>query len=113
MSKSIPAHTAEAFLYSGRRNPQWKLNREQMKKWKQQWEAAPRSDDQAGRLSKLGYTGCLLKYEEHSYWIIFNGCVSFYDNDTVSSKRDADRQMEIWLLSTGPDEVKTMLTGIK
>ncbi|NOT51246.1 MAG: hypothetical protein HOP10_08205 [Chitinophagaceae bacterium] len=79
-----------------------------MKSWKQQWEAAPLSDEEVKRPSILGYTGCFLQNEEHSYWIIYNGCVSFYDSKTVISKRDDNRQMELWLLNTGPDEVSKL-----
>lgn len=77
-----------------------------MKEWKQQWEAAPLSDDEVKRPSILGYTGCSLQNDEHSYWIIFNSCVSFYNGPDIITKKDENRQMEQWLIATGPGEVK-------
>lgn len=110
--RKTESRTAEAFLYSGRANPQWRLDQEQFSEWKKQWQEAVHSDQQAGRLSVLGYTGCLLQNDEHSYWIIFNGTVSFYEKDIVINKKDAHQQMEQWLLSTAPDEVRKIATNL-
>lgn len=102
--RKTESRTAEAFLYSGRLNPQWRLTPLQMKQWIEQWDDAPHSERQAVRLSVLGYTGCSLQYDEDSYWIIFNGVVSFYKREEVINKKDTERRMERWLLGTGPDE---------
>ena len=101
------SRTAQAFLFSGRPNPVWRLSTAQMQEWKKQWNEAAFSDKEAQRPSILGYTGCLLQNDEHSYWIIFNGCVSFYEGKNISSRKDEGRRMERWLIDTGPEEVKS------
>jgi hypothetical protein len=113
MSKAAGTYIAEAFLYSGQRNPKWALDNIQMIIWKEQWNEAPFSAVEVNRPAVLGYTGCQLQLNEHSYWIISNGCVSFYDGATVVNKKDDGRKMESWLLRTGPEDVRRMLENIK
>jgi hypothetical protein len=93
-------------LFSGRQNPEWKLTAAQQKNWMVLWQHASLSDKEALFPSILGYTGCRLQYNEHSHWQLYNGCVSFYEKQTVFSKKDEDRQMELFLLNTAPEEVK-------
>lgn len=100
---------ASALLFSGRENPVWTLNTEQQKKWMLLWKEAPLSDRVAELPSKLGYTGCKLQFNKYSHWQLYNGCVSFFDHETVFSKKDEGGQMERFLLSTAPEEVREML----
>lgn len=100
----------EVFRYSGRLNPQWKLSRAQMAHWITEWEKAPPSPDTAARVSKLGYTGCLLKKDKDKFWIIFNGCISLYEGKKISSRKDENRKMERWLLATAPGDMYKMAT---
>jgi hypothetical protein len=96
-------------LFSGRRNPEWKLTTSQQKSWMQLWEQASLSDTEAERVSTLGYTGCKLQFDEHSHWYLYNGCVSFYEGGKIVSKKDEGRKMELFLLGTAPEEVKEIL----
>lgn len=73
------------------------------------WQQAPLSNAEVEIPSKLGYTGCRLQHNEHSHWQLYNGCVSFYEKETVFSKKDEERQMELFLLNTGPEELKEIL----
>jgi hypothetical protein len=112
----MPGNTkwkATALLFSGRKDPEWELTVVQQKKWMVLWQQAALSNKEVESPSKLGYTGCRLQYNEHSHWQLHNGCVSFYENQTIFSKKDEDRQMEIFLLGTAPEEVKDILKGIK
>ena len=99
-------------LFSGRQNPEWQLTAAQQKNWMVLWKHAPLSDTEVKTPSILGYTGCSLQYDEHSHWQLHNGCVSFYEKETVFSKKDEDRQMEMFLLNTAPEEVKEILKGM-
>jgi hypothetical protein len=101
---------ARVLLFSGRQNPEWQLTAMQQKNWMLLWKHASLSDTKAEPPSKLGYTGCRLQYDEHSHWYLYNGCVSFYENETFFSKNDEGRQMELFLLNTAPAEVKAILT---
>ncbi len=104
---------ATALVFSGMQNPEWKLSTEQQKNWMVLWQHALLSDAEVKSPSILGYTGCKLQYDEHSHWQLYNGCVSFYEEGTVFSKKDDDRQMEFFLLNTAPEEVKEILRKIK
>lgn len=111
-----PANTkwkATALLFSGRQNPEWELTAAQQKNWMVLWKQASLSNKEVEVPSTLGYTGCRLQYDEHSHWQLHNGCVSFYEKDTVFSKKDEERQMELFLLNTAPEEVKEVLREMK
>jgi hypothetical protein len=105
--------TAVARLFSGRENPDWELTLAQQKNWMILWQQAPLSDTEVEIPSRLGYTGCRLQYNAHSHWQLYNGCVSFYEKETVFSKKDEERQMELFLLNTAPEEVKEVLRDIR
>ena len=85
----------------------------QQKNWMALWKFASLSNTTVEHPSKLGYTGCQLQYDEHSHWQLYNGCVSFYEKETVFSKKDEERQMELFLLNTAPEEVKDILQGME
>lgn len=104
---------ATALMFSGRQNPAWELTPAQQKAWMVLWQQAPLNNLEVEISSKLGYTGCRLQHNTHSHWQLYNGCVSFYEKETVFSKKDEDRQMEMFLLSTAPEEVKNILTEQK
>jgi len=102
-----------ALLFSGRPNPEWVLTPVEQKNWMVLWKQAALSNTEVASASGLGYTGCRLKYDGHSHWQLYNGCVSFYEKETIFSKKDEERQMELFLLSTAPEEVKGILRGMK
>lgn len=104
---------ATAMLFSGRKDPAWELTIAQQKAWMILWQQALLSNTEVEIPSLLGYTGCRLQHNEHSHWQLHNGCVSFYEKETVFSKKDEDRQMELFLLSTAPEEVKRILKEMK
>lgn len=100
---------ATALLFSGRQNPEWELTAAQQKNWMVLWQQASLSDTEVKQPSILGYTGCRLQYVERSHWQLYNGCVSFYEKETVFSKKDEGKQMELFLLGTAPEEVREIL----
>jgi hypothetical protein len=103
---------ATVLLFSGRQNPEWILTTVQQKSWMELWAEAHLSDTAVETPSILGYTGCRLQYNEHSHWQLYNGCVSFYEQGKIVSKKDEEKQMESFLLNTAPDEVKEVLRGL-
>lgn len=105
--------TVTPILFSGRQNPAWQLTAAQQKNWMILWKQAPLSDTDVRLPTRLGYTGCRLQYNEYSHWLLHNGCVSFYEKDKVFSKKDEDRQMELFLLGTAPEEVQEVLREMK
>jgi hypothetical protein len=113
VKRQITNWTAEAFVFSGRPNPQWILTKKQAHDWMDIWQSASYSNNEVQRPSRLGYTGCRLQFNEHSYWIMYNGCVSFYDKGQVISKEDAAREMEYFLLNTATKKEKEILQSLK
>lgn len=109
MKRKISNWTVEAFVFSGRPNPECTLTEKQAHDWMNLWHVTPPSGKEVHRPSMLGYTGCRLQLNEHSYWLLFDGCVSFYDRESVMSKKDTGRQMEYFLLNTATGEVKNVL----
>jgi hypothetical protein len=112
VKRQITNWTAEAFVFSGRPNPQWILTEKQADDWMDRWQAAPSSSKEVERPSRLGYTGCKLQFNEHSYWLIADSCVSFYDKGQVISKEDVGREMEYFLLHTATKEEKEILRSL-
>jgi hypothetical protein len=113
VKRQITNWTAEGFVFSGRQNPQWILTEKQANDWMDLWQTALHSNKDVQRPSKLGYTGCRLQFNEHSYWLIHDSCVSFYDEGQVISKEDAGREMEFFLLHTATKEEKEILQSLK
>jgi hypothetical protein len=113
VKRQITNWTAEAFVFSGRQNPQWILTEEQADDWMNLWQRASSSDKEEQQPSRLGYTGCRLQLNEHSYWHMFDGCVSFYDKGQVISKEDEERKLEYFLLNTASAEIKEILHSLK
>ena len=105
--------TATALLFSGKRDIEWQLTPAQQKAWMILWQQASLSHAKVEIPSVLGYKGCRLQHNEHSHWQLYNGCVSFYEQETVFSKKDKERQMELFLLNTAPEEVKEVLREIR
>jgi hypothetical protein len=96
-------------LFSGRPNPEWQLTATQMDTWQSLWEAAISSDIPIAPLHNLGYTGCKLQTNREAYWFVVNGLVGFYAKQETIFKKDTDAVMELFLLNTAPNEVKTIL----
>jgi hypothetical protein len=105
--------TVEVFVFSGRQNPTWKLSEKQASDWMEHWQKSPSSEKEVQQPSRLGYTGCKLQYNEHSHWFVYNGCVSFYENEKVVFKKDEDRKLEYFLLNTASGENNKILRGLK
>ncbi len=105
--------TASVLLFSGRPNPEWVLTELQQKEWMQLWQQAPLSNTDVEEPSILGYTGCKLYFNEHSHWQLYNGCVSFFEYGKITSKKEDEKRMELFLLNTAPEEVKAALRDMK
>jgi hypothetical protein len=116
LKKKVTAHTnpiVTVFLFSGRPNPQWILTEEQTAVWMQLWNDAALTEHTVQLPLKLGYKGCRVQKNKHSYWLIYKSCVSFYKNNKVLSKSDPGRKLELFLHETADAETKKMLTEMK
>ena len=109
MKKTENNWTVTAFMFSGRRNPQWKLSAAQAEEWLTKWNAAPVISPVRSPPGKLGYTGCRIEKDEHQYWMTGNGMVSYYKNGVPCTKEDKNRVMELYILSTAAADIKDIL----
>ena len=73
---------------------------------------SPLVKDRPGGFSVLGYTGCVLHYDEDSYWIIFNGVVSFIKRKVIKQEKTATANWSsgFWVLH-GLMKFKRLLTS--
>lgn len=101
--------TVTAFMFSGRRNPLWKLSAAQAEEWLTKWNEAPVISPVPSPPGKLGYTGCRIEKDEHQYWMAGNGFVSYYKNGVCCNKEDKNRVMELYILSTAAADIKDIL----
>lgn len=103
------AWTVTAFMYSGKPDPVWALNEEQVNTWMDAWEDAAHTGGIVEIPSILGYRGCCLQKNKHSYWLLHNNCVCLYENNLSVCKKDVNRKMELFLLGTSPEPVQQIL----
>ena len=101
--------SATALLFSGRQNPEWVLTPVQQQNWEECWQKAVHSNTEVEFPSRLGYAGCILRYDEQSYWQLYDGHALFNKNGKNIFKKDDKRKMEFFLLYTAPAEVKKIL----
>lgn len=113
MSTGYTTWKVTALLFSGRQNPEWLLTAAQQKSWMELWDSAVLNDEAVKPLPVLGYSGCTLRFDERSHWHLHNGCVSFFEDDKIVTKKDRDREMELFLLHTAAPELVDTLVSMK
>jgi hypothetical protein len=101
--------SATALLFSGRQNPEWLLTPVQQQHWAECWQNATSTNVEMEFPSRLGYAGCILHFDEHSYWQLYDGHASFNESGRKVFKKDEKRKMEFYLLDTAPADVKKIL----
>jgi hypothetical protein len=105
-SKSTEAsgeYTGGASLFSGRRDPEWKVGRAEAERLQSLWNG---SEPYAGALPfapPLGYRGCFLRDSAEREWSAYRGAVTLKSPEGSASRRDEDREFERLLLSTAPE----------
>jgi hypothetical protein len=89
-----------ASVYSGRRDPTWRVPAELGRILEATWAGLPPwSDPRRPRAPALGYRGCWLKAPDGRTWTVFRELVALATDD----RRDGEREFERSLIASAPD----------
>src|SRR5258708_5855617 len=90
--------TATALIFSGRRDPQWRVPVETARRLKQLWQQLERFDRAPPPAPALGYRGSILDCGNDGRWVAYGDVV-----ETARSYRhDPERRFERALLGSAP-----------
>jgi len=101
-SRSPEKWIAGALIYSGRRDPTWKVSERIAKKLVELWDAMPPSSKAEPSTSRLGYRGVFLHAPDGREWTAFDGAVSLNGPGGVEVRIDTGRGFEKMLLASAP-----------
>jgi hypothetical protein len=95
------ACTATALIFSGRRDPQWRVPVEAARGLKQLWEQLERFAGTPPQAPALGYRGSVLDCGDDGRWVAYGDVV-----ETARSYRhDPERRFERALLGSAPKDL--------
>lgn len=92
-----------AFVYSGRPNPTWPVDKRQAESLEAIWEELEPTDEDQPAVSRLGYRGCSLTCGPDREFTSCRGTVSRRIGKAVQRKRDRAKRFERLLLATAPE----------
>jgi hypothetical protein len=97
--------TGTALVYSGRADPKWAVDEEQLETLKRIWKRLPASRTAPPTPPPLGYRGCALRCTSGQCWFAYNGTVTFKRGSSrPQHKVDSTRRFERVLLETAPPD---------
>jgi hypothetical protein len=102
ISKSNEVWTGGALLYSGRRNPEWRVSQSVVRKLQQVWDSMPQEPQPEPSAAGLGYRGAFLHGPHDREWIAFKGIVSLKTPTGAEVRIDKSREFEKALLASAP-----------
>jgi len=92
---------ATALVYSGRRNPSWRLEEESILRLRKIWEELKPYVGESSRPA-LGYRGCMLTAPGGAQWVVYGEVVTHTQGELLEACADPDRSFEKCLLSSAP-----------
>jgi hypothetical protein len=95
---------AGAFVFSGRPDPTWSVNRKLVKKLENIWNLLETlSDKFSSPPPTLGYRGCCVRNNDSNReWFVYGVVVTLKMNDSSESRLDRQYRFETLLLSSAP-----------
>lgn len=94
--------TACAFVFSGRPDPTWVVEKQQSKRLEAIWNQLKPCVAPTPPRSRLGYRGVSMVCENNEEYTAFDGHVKRKASNSIKWKRDEERFFEQLLLSTAP-----------
>jgi len=91
-----------AIVYSGRRNPEWRVSQPVVRKLQKLWKAMPLISQPEPNSPGLGYRGTCLRGSRDREWIAFQGIVSLKTPAGIEVRTDDAREFEKALLASAP-----------
>lgn len=93
---------ATALVYSGRRNPSWRVNEEHARQLQQIWGELELYPGEFSKPKALGYSGCTLLAPGGDQWLAYGDVVSRSHGDGIELRSDPERRFEKAVLSSAP-----------
>jgi hypothetical protein len=97
---------AGAFVFSGRPDPTWSVNRKLVKKLENIWNLLETLSDKFSSPPPppiLGYRGCFVRNNDSNReWLVYGVVVTLKMNDSSESRLDRQYRFETLLLSSAP-----------
>jgi hypothetical protein len=95
--------TATALIYSGRPDPEWEIDNEQLETLKDIWQKLPPSKIAPPSPPPLGYRGAAIRCASGEEWFAYSNIVTFKRGAGRPRHRvDHQRRFEQTLLATAP-----------
>jgi hypothetical protein len=94
---------AGASIFSGRRDPQWKVPQAVVDRLLQIWESLKPWPDKIPLAPPLGYRGCFVRDNVDRQWTAFGGVVTLETSRVSASRKDVGKQFEKTLLASAPE----------
>jgi hypothetical protein len=97
-SERESAFIATALIFSGRRDPQWRLSEQTAAALTELWRQMEQAPAAAAEPPGLGYRGCTVDRDPQFRWHAYGGVVSGGDE----RKHDPQRRFERFILESAP-----------
>ena len=98
--------TATALIYSGRPDPEWEIDNEQLETLKRIWQQLPPSKIPPPAPPPLGYRGAAIRCTSGEEWFAYRTIVTFARGASRPKHRvDDQRRFKQTLLGTAPVNV--------
>jgi len=90
-----------AFIYSGRPNPTWHIDKSTVGKLEDLWNLMELFHGVLPKSPPLGYSGCFMKCDDRK-WFAYSNVVTLKKNNKSESRIDKDRKFEKLLFNSAP-----------
>lgn len=97
-----------ASVYSGRPDPRWEITAEQADRFTSLWNKAAPSEKEVTIPSRSGYKGVRIIADKKRF-MVCDEIITCIEEQTKISKRDSNKAIERFLLSTAPEEIQKVL----
>lgn len=102
-SEQAGEYVASVSVFSGRRDPAWQVDAEQVGALLALWDSLESQGVDAPTAPPLGYRGSVLRGGGRE-WRAYRGAVMMREGESVSTRRDPGRRFERLIISTAPDD---------
>ena len=103
--------TATVSMFSGRRDPSWRVPLAVAQRLLEVWNDLQPSDEETASSPPLGYRGCLLQSPDDQQWHAYGGAITQFGHRGLVTRIDPDRTFERLLLESAPEG--TLRPGMK
>jgi hypothetical protein len=98
---------AGAFVFSGRPDPTWSVNKKLISELENVWNSISRSEKFPSQSPPiLGYRGCFVReYDTNHGWFVYKSAVTLQINGSSETRSDRQYKFEALLLSSAPQGI--------